>query len=322
MLIIPSPPRFVPNGTDTVWQPFQYGSLAYWQQNRYINELKKNGSYHPAPSTAGLKKAPPPAEPDPLERSACDHPEPSARIFDLGWSKTGTTSFTHLLRLLGFRSMHNLPSRAHAQFEQWVVAQQQKAAASASESTLLATRSLLAAEALADMPYARDDVWPHLERTFPGSLYVLVIREEAEWARSLMHNAHLMLRSPFHNTPHERSTTAHSFNMSLSSFSFAHMYRMLCEGNTEPFLRVYREHNARVRSYFATLPPSRTLVLNTTELAVPNMARLATFLGCKSERVAALQSKYARVHDERHVLDSHANVDSLPSSTYCQYSTE
>ena len=311
-LEIPAPPQFVADDPSKAFQTFSHGSRQYWAQRRFFSSLEKDGANvsELVAQHRGKQHAmalPPPLTP--LKWSDCAHSDdPASRIFFLGWQKTGTTSFTDMLRLLGFRSQHNIPQHLRSGFEHWV----------ATAGRLNATKppaEFFAAEAFSDVPFVRDDVWPLLAKAFPHSRFVLVEREEAAWVRSLTHNFHLMLSSLHHGSAHELWVTRAMYNVSARSFT--PLYRMLCEGDTGPFVRAYRAHNARVRTFFETLPEPQRLYLSIHELSVANISRLAAFLGCGSHAVSSLRAEDARRSASGAGGAARPSNAGLPSTAYC-----
>ena len=209
----------------------------------------------------------------------CMHSRTDGRIFNLGWHKTGTTSFIDSMQKLGFHSVHNVPHRLYPRFMEWyraLLSPGRNISASLQEYIL---KGLLSAEAFADMPYILDAVWPYLAELFPTSRFVLVERDESAWVASLLGNFRLMTVLPSHNTPWERWVTSIAYNVSVGR-NFWPLLSMLCNGNSEPFVRAYRDHNSKVRAFFSSLPPERTLILQTHELS--NTTKLAKFLGCSA----------------------------------------
>ena len=79
---------------------------------------------------------------------------PSPKIFGIGFSRTGTTSLTKALRLLGFDTVH-FPKDID---------------------------EILAHEAATDMPVA--GLYRELDRAFPHSKFILTVRDRESWLRS------------------------------------------------------------------------------------------------------------------------------------------
>jgi hypothetical protein len=132
------------------------------------------------------------------------------KVFGLGLSKTGTSSLTDALTLLGLRAVHYPHDLAVAND----------------------------VDALTDIPVA-----PHyaeLDRAWPGSRFILTRREKTSWLRSIEMHWRLMLQWWEAATPdlrryHER--------VALSAYGTLTFDR-------EHFSRVYNEHERDVRDYF------------------------------------------------------------------------
>jgi sulfotransferase family protein len=77
-----------------------------------------------------------------------------SKIFGIGLSKTGTTSLTEALRILGFSAVHYPTS----------------------------IREIELHDAAADLPVA--DAFESLDATFPGSKFIYTVRERTRWVES------------------------------------------------------------------------------------------------------------------------------------------
>ena len=174
------------------------------------------------------------------------------KVFGLGLSRTGTRSLTAALRVLGWQTEHYPTDRG-------------------------------ALEAL-----ARGDVrFPHLERcdgltditvspyyedldvAYPGSKFVLTVRDEETWLRSCAN--HWSGRSAYQPGEGEE----HATHMEIRRFLRAAVYGSY-EFHPERFRRVYRRHVAEVTRYFEGRPGD-LLVLAIT--AGEGYEKLAPFLG-------------------------------------------
>ena len=135
-----------------------------------------------------------------------------AKVFGIGFHKTGTKSLGHALGLLGYR----VAGPVGAQNPE--IAQQAVAIALA-----LAT----------DYDAFNDNPWPllykTLDATFPGSRFILTMRDEQRWLRSVLR----YFRAK--DTPMRRWIYGPGTP----------------RGNEATYLARYRRHNAEVREYFA-----------------------------------------------------------------------
>lgn len=93
------------------------------------------------------------------------------RVFCIGWSKTGTTSITEALRILGLFSWHFAPWVIG--FKHWF-----------SEPSLPQSNfsSIYEYGAVSDLPICA--LFRELDREFPGSLFILTTRSLDEWIPS------------------------------------------------------------------------------------------------------------------------------------------
>lgn len=90
--------------------------------------------------------------------------ERESKIFGVGLSKTGTTSLTKALKMLGYRACH-LPKDLESALEKY--------------------------EALIDTPIAR--AYKNLDELYPSSKFILTIRDVESWLESM--RAHFVIYS-------------------------------------------------------------------------------------------------------------------------------
>ena len=135
-----------------------------------------------------------------------------AKVFCIGFHKTGTKSLGHALQLLGYRVAGPLGARNPG------IAQQAVALALA-----LAT----------DFDAFNDNPWPILYKTldaaFPGSRFILTVRDEQRWMRSMV-DYFGAKDTPMRRWIYGAGTP---------------------RGNEATYLARYRRHNAEVFEYFA-----------------------------------------------------------------------
>lgn len=132
------------------------------------------------------------------------------KVFGLGLSKTGTSSLNDALTLLGLRAVHYPHDLALAHD----------------------------ADALTDIPVA--PYYAELDRAFPGSRFILTVREKSSWLRSIEMHWRLMLQwwedaAPDLRRYHERVALA-----AYGTLAF----------DPEHFSRAYDAHERNVRGYF------------------------------------------------------------------------
>ena len=144
------------------------------------------------------------------------------KIFCIGFHKTGTNSLGEALTCLGYKVCgvrHDLlPSLKNDE-----------------DSTIM--------EIVKGFDAFKDNPWPvlfkKLDTLFPGSKFILSLREETGWIRSIVNH--------FNSTPSE-----------MIQFIYHHPYPA---GNENDFLSVYLKHNEEVLEYFSNRPQD-LLVLN------------------------------------------------------------
>lgn len=147
------------------------------------------------------------------------------RIFGIGLHKTGTTSLHKALKQLGYDSWHW--TSAHAAKAIWREMKQ------ASRSATLERWY-----ALCDLPIPL--LYKDLDLAYPGSKFVLTVRGEDEWLRSVER----------HFDP-----ATNRFRAGWNDDPFSHQVHRRLYGRTdfdrETMLARYRRHNAEVKEYFA-----------------------------------------------------------------------
>jgi hypothetical protein len=90
------------------------------------------------------------------------------KIFCLGLSKTGTNSLTSALNILGFRAVHWHYTRKVFDYHD--------------DGIKIHYDKFIDYDAFADTPIAR--IYPELDKRFPGSKFILTIRDGSKWAES------------------------------------------------------------------------------------------------------------------------------------------
>lgn len=149
------------------------------------------------------------------------------RIFGIGMHKTATTSLHHALLMLGYDSAHW--NSAH-----WAKAIWMEMRENGTSPTL--ERSY----AVCDLPIPL--LFRELDKGYPGSRFILTLREEGEWLESVRG----------HWSGENR------FRKEWDSDPFSHMVHKALYGrrdfDAETFLNRYRQHNAEVLEYFKDRP--------------------------------------------------------------------
>ncbi len=179
------------------------------------------------------------------------------KVFGLGLSRTGTRSLSAALHVLGFDTIHyptdqqtlDTLIRGDAKFPQ-----------------------LEHFDGLTDItvsPYFEE-----LDKSYPGSKFVLTIRDEAGWLKSCRN--HWTGRDAYEKGPEGGpDAEEHRIHMEIRRFLRAAVYASY-EFNPERFARAYKQHVENVQRYFAGRP-SDLLVLHIA--GGEGYEKLAPFLG-------------------------------------------
>jgi len=179
-------------------------------------------------------------------------PAKKPKVFGLGLSRTGTRSLSAALHLLGWDTIHYPVDRA------------------ALETLMrgdVRFPHLERYDGMTDItvsPYFED-----LDRTYPGSKFVLTVRDEEGWLKSCKN--HWEGRSPFQ----EGEGEDHSTHMEIRRFLRAAVYASY-DFHEERFRRAYRRHVEDVLRYFEDRPED-LLVLAIAK--GEGFEKLAPFLG-------------------------------------------
>lgn len=146
------------------------------------------------------------------------------RIFGIGMHKTGTTSLHSAFRTLGFHSFHW--DRGDLARQIWD-----------EMTTLGRSITLERYYALCDLPIPM--IYRELDTAYPGSKFILTIREESRWLESVRKH-----------WTYDHNKTRWEWDV----YPFTNRIHKALYGRTdfdaETFLARYRRHNAEVRRYF------------------------------------------------------------------------
>jgi hypothetical protein len=163
------------------------------------------------------------------------HLEPlPTRIFGIGLQKTATNSLHRALQILGYDSLHWGSGEAPMIWQEM--------------SALGRSRTIEQWYAVSDLPIPL--LYGQLDRAYPGSKFILTVRDERKWLRSVQRfwdprynpTRHLWDVYPISNTLHKA------------------LYGRI-DFDAQTFLATYRKHNAEVREYFKDRPGD-LLVMN------------------------------------------------------------
>lgn len=99
-----------------------------------------------------------------------------AKVFGIGFHKTGTTSLTKALRILGYNAIHG-DSSLEAPY-----GDSGRSLLKLIKAGNYRLPTIDRYDAFTDNPYF--SIWKELDREYPGSKFILTIREEEEWIKS------------------------------------------------------------------------------------------------------------------------------------------
>ncbi len=200
------------------------------------------------------------------------------KVFCVGRNKTGTTSLGAALEILGLKvAPQYLGERL---LDSWV-----------KRDFAPIIRLCETAEAFQDIPFSLDYTYVVCDAFFPGSKFVLTIRNDSEtWYNSVVRFHSKLLgtyRAPttddLRKFGHIRPGWLLKEEKAVYGVDDAHLY------DKEIYIRHYEEHNRRVKEYFRYRPED-LLVLNVAETNA--MKRLCDFLGLeyRGEKMPHLMS--------------------------------
>jgi hypothetical protein len=153
---------------------------------------------------------------------------PLRKVFGVGLSRTGTTSLTRALELLGYRAVH---------FPADLVTQTEASAFLMAPASELRLSLLDSVDAVTDTPIAA--TYRALDRAYPGSAFVLTIRDCESWLRSCENYWESLLARLYDgglNAPYVRLINKHVYGTDRF--------------DPEKFTAVSRHHQAQVHAHF------------------------------------------------------------------------
>ena len=191
-----------------------------------------------------------------FQRSALS---PRPKVFGIGLSRTGTTSLTEALDLLGYRTVHG-PADPVTQLELY------QFFAASSERVYLSV--LKDHDALTDSPVCC--LYQALDKAYPGSKFILTIREKHAWLRSYQR---LWEVSGRFQGPESYTALAH-YTRFINQKLFGHPGRQ--EATAEILSPAYDRYTSEVLDYFRERPHD-LLILDIC--GGEGWSKLAPFLG-------------------------------------------
>ncbi len=177
--------------------------------------------------------------------------DPAAKIFCVGFYKTGTTTLFEALKVLGYRTINGDKPGSYPGADDGATLLRRIEAGDYN----LPTFELF--DAFTDNPYFH--LWRQIYDQFPAARYILTVRDEAQWIESCVR---------FYRNRRIRPMRVWMFG--------AHADPSRDATSRQAWLDAYRAHNAAVRAHFATRP-GQFLELNI--IREPRWDELCAFLG-------------------------------------------
>ena len=148
----------------------------------------------------------------------------SPKIFEISFGRTGTTSLTDAMRILGYRALHGW----EPEYEQRYLEE------------LINGRLHARIDRFDFITDIAAPFYQELDETYPGSKFILLVRDEEDWLKSWIN--------------HARSS---KFQPCMNYQTFYRIMKLGCywpEENPERVLRANREHQRAVKHYFRDRP--------------------------------------------------------------------
>ena len=160
-------------------------------------------------------------------------PKYNSKVFCIGYNKTGTTTIGKSLEMLGYRN---------SSFNKKVWRKYYK-----NNQIVKILRYTAKFESLDDLPWLKEDMIPVLDKVFPNSKFIYLIRDEESWQKSL------------YNWTYKKTGNY---------------------PNLEKKLQDFREHKKFVLNYFKNKPANQFIILDVRD--EKGFTKLADFLGKKT----------------------------------------
>lgn len=197
----------------------------------------------------------------------------------VGLQKTGTTSLTKALEILGYRTAHYLTDLLS---DRWYGVREfapQDKVFSLDPARMV--KALEAYDAVTDTPVSSPEVFSILDRQFPGTKFVYTTRDVPSWTRSVeRHNTMNHFVSQFQGRIEtyrdydpETDYVFSCDSIGITEYLYRTPWRKL---TPDVYAQAYEQHQREVEAYFAGRPDD-LLVLDVTEEG--QWERLCSFLG-------------------------------------------
>jgi hypothetical protein len=187
------------------------------------------------------------------------------KIFCIGANKTGTTSVEKVFRNLGL--IVGNQGQAEMLGHDW-----------AKQDYRRIIRYCQSADAFQDVPFSYDGTFQAMDEAFPGSRFILTVRNNAdEWYESLVRfHSKIVGKGRIPTADDLRQFNYRYPGFLLDSLKFRYGSDESKLYNRELYVQWYEEHNNKIKKYFKSRPDD-LLVLNIGESDA--MERLLIFLG-------------------------------------------
>ncbi len=157
------------------------------------------------------------------------------RYFEIGFPKTGTTSLSRAMSMLGFDATHTLIEECNAPWKD-----RSPAAHELTEKWLCDRFDF---GALARWDYVGSLLFPvfdRIDREFPGSRFILTVRDPSSWLTSFRH---------FQEQYRFRDITR-PLELNLGMVIRIHLMGCLTTSDDDRVIKAYESHNEKVRRHF------------------------------------------------------------------------
>ena len=162
----------------------------------------------------------------------------TAKIFGIGFHKTGTSSLARALRLLGYDAIQGDPPCKPPYGDGGI------SLIRMIEAGRYRLPTIEKHDAFTDNPYFR--IWREIDENYPGSRFILTVRDPKEWIRSCIRYYRYRQIYP------------------MRAWMFGeHANPASSDAARNTWLRAYREHNEAVRRHFRERPDD-LLILDVT----------------------------------------------------------
>ncbi len=187
------------------------------------------------------------------------------KVFCIGANKTGTTSVERVFRNLGL--IVGNQAQAEMLRHDW-----------AKQDYRRIIRYCRSAEAFQDVPFSFDGTFLAMDEAFPGSKFILTVRNDAdEWYESLVRfHSKIVGKGRIPTADDLRQFNYRYPGFVLDSFRLKYGADESKLYDREMYVQGYEEHNNKIKKYFKDRPDD-LLVLNVGEPDA--MERLLIFLG-------------------------------------------